>query len=478
MPKARIVRIPAGVSIHGRRNPMNRRTLLATGLAPAILRSAQNAARPNIIYLHSHDTGRYIQPYGHAVPTPNLQKFAFESVLFRQAFDAAPTCSPSRAALLTGMAPHSCGMFGLAHRGFVLNDPKQHLASFLNSSGYETVLSGVQHEATAAAIPSLGYGRVLETKGNRGPQVSEAAARYLGSQPKAPFFLSCGFFETHRQFPAPGPAEDPRYTLPPAPLPDNPATRSDMAAFKASARILDESMGRVLDAVTRAGLAENTLVIVTTDHGIAFPRMKCHLNQHGMGVMLMMRGPGGFGGGKVSDTLVSHIDLFPTICDVAGLAAPSYLQGRSMMPLIRGEKSAIRDHLFGEVSYHAAYEPARCVRTGRYNYVRRYDQRVKPNLPNCDDGSSKSNWIETGWRDQPVDAEALYDLAFDPSESRNLAASPAHRPALDRMRGMLGDWMKETRDPLLSGSVPAPKGARVNDPDGLSPTEPVKTLGL
>ncbi len=319
-------------------------------------------------------------------------------------------------------------------------------------------------------------GRILETKGNRGPQVSEAAARYLESQPEAPFFLSCGFFETHREFPAPGPAEDPRYTLPPAPLPDTPATRADMAAFKASARIMDESMGRVLDAVSRAGLAGNTLVIVTTDHGIAFPRMKCNLNQHGMGVMLMMRGPGGFGGGKVSDSLVSHIDLFPTICEVAGLAAPSYLQGRSMMPLVRGEKTEIRDHLFGEVSYHAAYEPARCVRTHRYSYVRRFDQRGKPNLPNCDDGPSKSHWLDTGWRNQLIDAEALYDLAFDPSESRNLAASRAHRPALDRMRGSLGDWMKETRDPLLSGAVPAPKGARVNDPDGLSPREPVKTL--
>ncbi len=450
--------------------------MLATSLSPAFLRGANNPSRPNVVYLHSHDTGRYIQPYGHAVPTPNLQKFAGESILFRQAFDAAPTCSPSRAALLTGMAPHSCGMLGLAHRGFVLDDPRQHLANFLKSQGYDTVLSGVQHETVAARIPELGYRRVLETPGGRGPAVSDAAARYLASQPQGPFFLSCGFHETHRQFPVPGPAEDARYTLPPATLPDTPATRADMAAFKASARILDESMGRVLDAVSRAGLAENTLVIVTTDHGIAFPRMKCNLNQHGMGVMLMMRGPGGFGGGKVLDSLVSHIDLFPTICDVAGLPAPGYLQGHSIMPLIRGEKQEIRDHLFGEVSYHAAYEPARSVRTHRYNYVRRYDGRTGPNLPNCDDGPSKSHWLGHGWRDQPIDAETLYDLNFDPSESRNLAASRAHRATLDRMRGILNDWMKQTADPLLLGPVRAPRGARVNDPEGLSPTEPVKTL--
>ena len=74
--------------------------------------------RPNILYLHSHDSGRYVQPYGHAVPTPNLQRLAEEGVRFRQAYYAAPTCSPSRAALLTGQASHSCGQFGLVNRGF------------------------------------------------------------------------------------------------------------------------------------------------------------------------------------------------------------------------------------------------------------------------------------------------------------------------------------------------------------------------
>lgn len=104
----------------------------------------------NIIYIHSHDTGRYIQPYGYAIPTPNLMKFAREGILFRQAYCAAPTCSPSRAALLTGMAPHSCGMIGLSS-GLTgtgrLHDSRQHLAHFLSSHGYETVLSGQEHES-------------------------------------------------------------------------------------------------------------------------------------------------------------------------------------------------------------------------------------------------------------------------------------------------------------------------------------------
>jgi arylsulfatase A-like enzyme len=93
------------------------------GLVTAIkTEGARLVTRPNILYLHSHDTGRYIQPYGHAVPTPHMQKLAEEGILFRKAFCAGPTCSPSRAALLTGASPHSCGMTGLAHRGWSLND--------------------------------------------------------------------------------------------------------------------------------------------------------------------------------------------------------------------------------------------------------------------------------------------------------------------------------------------------------------------
>ncbi len=103
--------------------------------------------RPNILYLHSHDTGRYIQPYGYAVPTPNLQRLAEGGMLFRQAFCASPTCSPSRASLLTGMVPHSNGMRGLAHFGFTLDDPTQHLLYTLRQAGYQTVLAGEQHIA-------------------------------------------------------------------------------------------------------------------------------------------------------------------------------------------------------------------------------------------------------------------------------------------------------------------------------------------
>src|SRR3954471_14923802 len=101
--------------------------------------------KPNILYLHSHDTGRFIQPYGHQVPTPNIQRLADQGLLFRQAFAAAPVCSGSRAALLTGAHAHANGMLGLAHRGYRLTDYNQHLVHFLREHGYWSALIGESH---------------------------------------------------------------------------------------------------------------------------------------------------------------------------------------------------------------------------------------------------------------------------------------------------------------------------------------------
>src|ERR1700685_2955512 len=114
-----------------------RRSFLRTCAAGAVATSMAQTGkfRPNILYIHSHDSGRYLQPYGYAVPTPNLMGLASAGVVFRQAFSAAPTCSPSRASLLTGAYPHNNGMLGLAHRGFALNDYKQHMLHTLRGAG-------------------------------------------------------------------------------------------------------------------------------------------------------------------------------------------------------------------------------------------------------------------------------------------------------------------------------------------------------
>ena len=446
---------------------------IAVGAASAGLLAAA-AKRPNILYLHSHDTGRYVQPFGHAVPTPNLQKLAEGGVLFRRAFNAAPTCSPSRASLLTGLCPHNNGMFGLAHRGFSLNDYTQHILHTLRTVEYRSALIGVQHIASDASV--IGYDEIVKTASNRAEHVAPAAVQFLKNAPQQPFFLDVGFFETHREFHPVGPREDARYCQPPAPIPDTPGTRKDIAQFKASARVLDAAIGDVLTALELNGLANNTLVVCTTDHGIAFPAMKCNLQDHGMGVMLIMRGPGGFTGGKACDAMISQLDLFPTLCEVVDAKPPGWLQGRSFLPILRGEKSEINEEIFGEVNYHAAYEPKRAVRTQRWKYIRHFGDRHQPVLPNCDDGLSKDLWLEMGWKHQQVATEQLYDLVFDPNENRNLIADGATEGAAKEMRGRLDGWMRRTNDPLLNGPIKAPAGAKANDPNGTSPKEPPATV--
>ncbi len=434
----------------------------------------QNLNYPNILYLHSHDTGRYVQPYGYAVPTPNIQRFAEEGVMFRKAFCAAPTCSGSRSVLLTGQYAHSNGMMGLAHRGFSLRNYQHHIIHTLRKAGYYSILIGEQHISKTPDI--LGYDHIFDIKTTHVDAVAPAAISVLRNPPAQPFFLSVGFFETHREFFQPVSPEDTHYCLPPANLPDNPQTRSDMAAFKASARILDQGVGVVLEALDVCGLRNNTLVILTTDHGLAFPGAKGTLFDRGIGVMFMMRGPGGFTGGQVFDALVSHIDIFPTLCDLLKIGSPRWLQGQSFLPLIRNQTAEIRDAIFAELTYHVAYDPQRAVRTQRWKYIRRFGDHPGPVLPNCDDSLSKSLLLHYGWQDRPIAAGQLYDLIFDPNEMCNLANDPAYSTTLQEMQQRLAAWMIETDDPLLQGPVPAPADARLNDPNQLSAGDPTHVV--
>ena len=415
--------------------------------------------KPNIVYLHSHDTGRHIQPYGHQVPTPNIQRLADQGVLFRQAFSAAPVCSASRAALLTGEYSHTNGMHGLAHRGYKLADYHHHLVHTLREAGYTSTLIGEQH--LSSDPEDIGYDRIIEIDSTHAAHVAPAAAEVLREQREAPFFLSVGFFETHRDYFEPTSVRDALYSLPPANLPDTPETRRDMAAYKASARSLDHGVGTVLDAVP-----DNTLVILTTDHGLAFPGAKATLTDRGIGVMLIIRGAG-FDGGKVSDELVSQVDLFPTICELAGIERPGWVRGRSLLAAERNEA------VFAEITFHAAYEPQRAVRTKRYKYIRRFDNGHEgPVLANIDDSPSKDLLLAHGLAERAVAQEELFDLVFDPGEAANLAQDPAHAEVLAELRARLEAWMTDTGDPLLRGPIEPQAGVEINLPSQASPADP------
>ncbi|MCC5843007.1 MAG: sulfatase [Verrucomicrobia bacterium] len=454
----------------------------------------------NILYLHSHDTGRCIQPHGVPVRTPALQHLAEQGCFFRDAHCAAPTCSPSRAALLTGQSAHGAGMVGLCHRGSSLKYPERHLANFLKGHGFLTHKSGLSH--VGGPDEAHGYLESARHDHQDGNLVVEDAVAFLKRQNgSVPFFLDAGFLETHRtewvcqgfNMPHHSPKDgegNPDYVQVPAILPDSPETRRDWLDFRHSVERLDSFYGRILEALDASGLADDTLVLATTDHGIAFPEHKCSLTHHGSGVLLILRLPGGAGKGRVFDSLVSHLDVYPTLCDLLKVDPPAWLEGRSLLPLIEGKTDTVRDELFTEVTFHAAFEPKRCVRTQRWSYIRNYALPRNTVMPNCDDGHSKRLLMDHGMTDRPVPPEELYDLLFDPMERRNLLGSAECevrnaecgvwsaegdvgseiRNALQDLRTKLDTWMRDTRDPLLEPEpigIPLPQ--RVNTWDQLHP---------
>ena len=445
----------------------------------------------NVILIHTDDTGRYIDPYGHAIGTPNLSSLADEALLFRQAYCAGPTCSPSRSAVMTGQCPHLNGMLGLAHRGFDLSKPERHLANRLAEHGVETVLAGQQHEVYRddrsiheAAREILGYDRTLSgdpdtidgVEGNesslRDRANAELVARFIRERESTsnPFFLSFGLYNTHQPLPHDQTVINPDRISPPDPLPDLPAVREEMAGYHLLARNVDACVGEVLAAIQAGGIEDDTLVVFTTDHGIPFPYMKCDLWDAGIGVSLIARFPGGHGAGETSDALVSTMDLYATIFDILDLPIPSWAAGPSLVPLATGEAENVREQIQAEVTYHAAYEPKRCVRTSRYKYIERFDDEHRREVgPNTDHGPTKDALIERGFLERPRPPIALYDLYHDPNERNNLVENPAYIDVKESMANRLHRWMKRTDDPLLDGPVAKPVGAVADRRDSVHP---------
>ncbi len=431
--------------------------------------------RPNILYIHSHDTGRRIEPYGYPVATPNLQILADQGVLFRQAYCVSPTCSPSRAGLLTGQYPHQCGQWGLANMGYPLAHPERHVVKVLQPHGYYTALLGVQH--VTADERDIGYDEVREeiiggAAGIRDPemcasQVGPAAEAWLAAHAKddAPWFLDVGMIQTHtsawRRIPQekmPGTREIDRARPSPG-LPDTFETRQWHANHQVSASQLDEAIGGILAALESLGLAENTLVIYTTDHGVGLVDHKCSLNDGGLEVSLIIRGPGWIGGRTVH-AMVTHLDVIPTLCDICDIEAPDWLEGRSLLPLVTGESTKLHDSIFSEINVHGFSLPERSVRTERYRLIRRWWQEPDQPWKNIDPSPANIRMHEYGWPERVTkpESDVLHDLFLDPLGRRDRSLDPEYREIYADMVQQLTGWMEKTGDSLLQqGLVAIPK---------------------
>jgi arylsulfatase A-like enzyme len=419
----------------------------------------------SILLVHAHDAGRAFSPIGWKIPTPCVQAFAESGAqTYRQAFAVAPTCTPSRVSMLTGLHPHQAGVLGLAHLGHPLRDSSLHLVQRLRAAGYHTVLAGIQHEF--AHEDPLPYETVLTpapaaTERDLHPRdasSAEAAARFLDSRPAAPFFLSVGFYYPHRPFPDPDPQhQGAAFTFPPE-LPARPELREDFAGFCAALAETDRCIGLVLDALDRSGRAADTLVVITTDHGPAFPRMKCTLSDAGLGVGLFIRPPVKPAACPRVDAMVTHLDLHATLLDYAGLPSEPAREGRSLRPWLETGSGFSRSHCFASINHHVDHQPCRSIRTERYRYVRNFGAGAPMPTANIDNSPAKTWWLNAGVA-TAVAAEELYDLWADPLATRNRADDPDLDPVRRKLSAALERWMAETADPLLDSS---------NDGDGRS----------
>lgn len=432
----------------------------------------------NILYINTHDTGRIISPYGYDVPTPNLKEFAHDATIFTQSYTVSPTCSPSRAALLTGMYPHQNGMLGLSQRGFEM-DYSKHLVNYLKNNNYHTLLCGIQHEAGSyleheAGAKIIGYQEDItcDNSGYRqedltiwdqrnADRLCDWINRYDG---KNPFFVSYGMYATHRRYPDII-DDDINVNLvhPPYPMPNNRETRKDHARYMTSAKSADMCFGKVIQSLKDKGLYEETIIIFTTDHGLANPFSKCTLFDTGIGVSLIMRIPGLGSKGTVVDNLVSNIDIFPTLCDLLNLDKPAHMAGKSFAQSFLDPEAPTREAVFAEVNFHTSYEPIRCVRSKRYKYVRYYDPSyLRINQSNIDESLSKDFFINNDLDEQMKYKEALYDLYYDVGERSNLIEDPNYDNIRMCLSEKLDQHLKNTDDMILKGAIPIKKEWKVN----------------
>ena len=431
----------------------------------------------NVLYIHTHDSGRMLSPYGADAPTDNLKAFSADAAVFTQAYCAGPTCSPSRAALLTGTYPHQNGMLGLAQRGFGLNDGSKHLAQFLGRNGYHTVLCGIQHESgwylDKGGSEKLGYDEILTAPTENYAKEdlhhwdevnADRVCEWLDQAGDEPFFLSYGMHCTHRPYPIEVcEVVDERFVHPPFPMDNNAQTRHDQAQFMTSAYYMDQNFGKVIGKLKEKGLMEKTVILFTTDHGVALPYNKCNLRDTGIGVSLIMRVPDAKANGHVVDSLVSHVDVIPTLCDLLHLEKPEYLEGHSFAEIFDDPSAEPVSEIYAEVNFHTSYEPMRCVRTKRYKYIRYYDESwMKTNCSNIDSSSSKDFYMENGLKEQVKDKEALYDCLYDPSERNNLIDDPKYADIVKQLKTKLQQFQIKTEDPILDGELEIKPGYKVN----------------
>jgi len=443
--------------------------------APAEAAEQRVASRPNILYCLADDwSWPHAGIYGdRVVKTPVFDRVAREGVLFTHTFCASPSCTPSRAAMLTGQAPHRLKAGGNLH-GFL---PKEFpvYPDLLESAGYAV---GLQGKGWGPGDFKFG-GR---TRNPAGPSFKSFAA-FLQSVPKGkPFCFWFGSQDPHRAYVKDSGLKDgmrPEDVTVPPYLPDTPEVRRDILDYYFAVQRFDREVGEILKQLEATGQLDNTLIVISGDNGWPFPRCKTNLHDSGTRQPLAVRWPAKVQGGRTLEDFINLTDLAPTFLEAAGVKPTPEMTGRSFLSLLTGaEKPGARDTVFLERERHANVRkgdlgyPARAIRTKEFLYVRnlRPDRwpagdpemwKAVGAFGDCDESPSKefilrhrqernvAKFFDLAFAKRP--AEELYELAKDQDQLNNVAEQPAYADVKKKLRAQLDGWMKETQDPRSGG---------------------------
>jgi len=412
--------------------------------------SAADATRPNFIVFVADDMAwDDCGAYGHpAIRTPNLDALAAAGMRFDNAFLTCSSCSPSRCSIMTGRYPHSTGGAHQLHNPL----PADQIVfpQLLRDAGYYTVSAGKWHLGPHV-VSRFDH---VETKMNRWVE-------QLKTRPQdKPFFMWFAFTDPHRPYqddtiPEPHTPDD--IVVPPY-LPDLPEVREDLADYYDEITRLDGVVGNVVKELERQNLTDNTVIVFLSDNGRPFPRCKTTIYDSGIKTPFIVKWPARVAAGTVTDSLVSSVDLAPTILSAAGVQPGPTFQGVSFLPVLDDPAAEVREYIFAEHNWHDFEDFQRSAHSKRFNYIRTEYTDV-PGTPPADavrsptfqamhrlKAEGKLTEAQLNPYVVPRPKEELYDVLRDPHELHNLVDEPAYAEVLERMRAVLDRWQQETDD--------------------------------
>jgi len=454
--------------------------LIMTACSLSQTENEPNRTKPNILLITSEDNGPHLGCYGDPFcKTPNLDKLASEGLLFSRAYVTQAGCSQSRSSIFTGLYPHQNGQIGLATHNLRMYDGAfPNIFGELKKAGYRTGVIGKIHVKPESSFPLDFHSKIKGGFSNRKVRaIADSSFNFFSSEDE-PFLLMVNYTDAHRPFieQADGLPKIPLEAGDIEMLPEigiqTEGIREQLADYYNCLMRLDTGIGMLLDRLSEAGMKENTLVIYLGDHGQDILRGKRTSYEGGTRVPLIMHCPPSIlskqgqapAEGLVVEEMVSMIDLFPTLLDLAGIEQDTDLPGRSLMPFFQEEEAEWREYLFTEFHMHSGvnFYPQRTVRDSRYKLIHNllYSE-VNPNYQfaldkfhNTDEFNKELELapeeVRAAYRNHQAPPEfELYDLENDPFEFNNLAGDPSVNHILEKLKEKLKQWQEHTNDPLL-----------------------------